>query len=66
MVEPGTPASDGELAAALATTGYTYTDPVSDDAYPRIVEAIELDEFPPGWGEHPTERDQAAIDGGGD
>ena len=43
---------------------YVYTDPVDDVEWPRIVEPDELDEFPDGWGEQPTERDQAAIDAG--
>lgn len=45
---------------------YVYTDPVTDDAWPRITEAADdlPDAFPDGWGDEPTERDQAAIDAG--
>lgn len=59
------PASDAEIAAAREV-GYTYTDPVTDDAFPRIVETTDdmLDEFPEGWGEQPTWRDRQAIDAG--
>lgn len=45
---------------------YRYTDPVDDDAWPRITAADDdpPDRFPDGWGDAPTERDQAAIDAG--
>lgn len=47
--------------------GYVYTDPVDDPQFPRVT-AADLDDlpdaFPDGWGEAPTERDQAAIDAG--
>lgn len=46
---------------------YVYTDPVDDDRWPHITEAFDDDVpdcFPPGWGDAPTERDQAAIDAG--
>lgn len=46
---------------------YVYTDPTTDDAWPRIAEVTDddtPDAFPPGWGGAPTERDQAAIDAG--
>lgn len=47
--------------------GYVYTDPVTDEAWPRITEAgpdDPPDRFPEGWSGAPTERDQAAIDAG--
>jgi hypothetical protein len=50
-----------------APEGYVYTDPVDDDAYPRITTADPddmPDAFPENWGAAPTERDQAAIDAG--
>ena len=53
-----------EIGDADPDTGYVYTDPVADDTFPRIVEAVDLDDFPEGWGAAPTERDQAAIDAG--
>lgn len=56
-----------ESDQALAATGYTYSDPVEDPAFPRIVEASDddaPDRFPDSWGAEPTERDQAAIDAG--
>lgn len=60
--------SAAELAAALAATGYRYSDPVADPEHPRITAVDELadpvDAFPPGWGDEPTERDQAAIAAG--
>lgn len=43
------------------------TDPVHDPAWPRITEASDdeaPDRFPDGWGEAPSDRDQAAIDAG--
>lgn len=46
---------------------YVYTDPVMDLATPNITEPhddVVPDAFPNGWGEAPTERDQAAIDEG--
>ena len=66
MTEPAAVASESELTAALFSTGYTYTDPVNDETFPYIVEPGTLDEFPPGWGEQPTERDQAVIDASDD
>lgn len=57
--------TDTEVADALAMTGYVYSDPVHDGDWPHIVGAIELPEFPPGWSDRPTERDQAAIDAAG-
>lgn len=59
-----------ELEAALESTGYCYSDPTTDDEWPRISahdpdrEICPDDLFPPGWGAQPTERDQAAIDAG--
>ncbi|WFG44374.1 hypothetical protein [Pseudonocardia alni] len=46
---------------------YVYTDPVMDPTSPSITEPDDdalPDVFPEGWGEAPTERDQAAIDRG--
>jgi hypothetical protein len=58
--------SDAEVLAAVARTGYVYTDPV--DAHVPGITAMRPDEVlavpPPTWGLEPTERDQAAIDAG--
>lgn len=62
--------TDDELEAALEHTGYRFTDPVSDDNYPRITEhdpdteVHPHDLFPRSWGSEPTWRDQQAIDAG--
>jgi hypothetical protein len=59
-----------ELEAAVAATGYRYTDPAADDAWPDISEynadrePCPDDLFPPSWGATPTERDRAAIEAG--
>lgn len=54
-------------AGSMPEPEYRFTDPVDDDAWPRIT-AYDEDEaedaFPEGWGSEPTERDQAAIDAG--
>lgn len=58
---------DEAAAQALADTGYVYTDPIEDEAHPRIAAPVEddvPDAFPDGWSTEPTERDQAAIDAG--
>lgn len=59
--------SDAELGAAVARTGYAYTDPVGDPAVPGIT-AVEpdavLDRPQANWSLEPTPRDQAAIDAG--
>lgn len=62
------PHSD-EVEAAVAATGYRYTDPVHDEQWPRITapddaDGCANDRFPDDWGSTPTERDQAAIDAG--
>jgi hypothetical protein len=59
--------SDAEVAAAIARTGYVYTDPVDDPRFPGITAVSPdhvLDIPPPTWGLEPTQRDQAAIDAG--
>lgn len=63
----GVQPSDAEVAAAVARTGYVYTDPVGDPRFPGI-SAVDPDHVPdvppPTWGFEPTQRDQAAIDAG--
>ena len=60
--------SDAEIVAAIARTGYAYTDPVGDPKVPGGVVAVEpdqvLDRPQANWGLEPTPRDQAAIDAG--
>ncbi len=65
-VDPVGPPTGEEITLAYERTGYRYTDPVVDEAFPRLVETTDelLDEFPAGWGERPTWRDQQAIDAG--
>lgn len=63
----GVQPSDAELGAALARTGYVYTDPVGDPRIPGIVAVMPeqvLDHPQADWGLEPTPRDQAAIDAG--
>jgi alpha-amylase/alpha-mannosidase (GH57 family) len=58
---------EGSVDYFTPTDEYIYTDPVADDAWPRITEVTDddlPDAFPDGWGDGPTERDQAAIDAG--
>jgi hypothetical protein len=58
--------SDAEVAAAVARTGYVYTDPIDDTYVPGItvVDPDQVREPPPYRGREPTFRDQAAIDAG--
>lgn len=59
--------SDAEVAAAVARTGYVYSDPVGNPRVTGITAdgpELMLAVPPPTWGLEPTPRDQAAIDAG--
>ncbi|CAN5560987.1 hypothetical protein BH18ACI1_BH18ACI1_18910 [soil metagenome] len=47
-VDPVEPATDEESTLAYERTSYRYTDPVTDEAFPRVIEATDdlLDESP--------------------
>lgn len=55
-VDPVEPVTDEETTLVYASTGGRYSDPVADEAFPRVIEATnELpDEFAAGWGDEQT------------